>query len=42
MEDKITFKEDYHSNGQLCYKYQYLNGKKHGEQLSYHRNGKQL
>ena len=40
MEDKITFKEDYHNNGELAYKTHYLNGKKHGEQLVYYHNGK--
>lgn len=38
-ENEITFKEHYWSNGQLRYKYQYLNGKKHGEQSGYYRNG---
>ena len=38
-QDKITFEEEYHSNGQLRYKYQYLNGEQHGEQLGYYSNG---
>ena len=39
MEDKITFEEEYYDNGKLSYELQYLNGLKHGEQLSYHTNG---
>ena len=40
-KDKITFEEEYWGNGQLKYKYQYLNGEYHGEQLGYHHsNGK--
>ena len=38
-KDKITFKEGNWDNGQLKYKWQYLNGKEHGEQLWYHSNG---
>ena len=38
-QDKITFEEVYFENGQLMYKDQFLNGKKHGEQLSYWKNG---
>ena len=41
-EDKITFEEDYYSNGQLWYKRQFLNGKLHGEQLGYLSNNGQL
>ena len=39
MEDKIEVKEGYYNNGQLKYKYQSLNDKYHGEQLSYWDTG---
>tara|TARA_B110000858_G_C17432295_1_gene305986 strand:+ start:31 stop:273 length:243 start_codon:yes stop_codon:yes gene_type:complete len=39
-KDKITVKEVYWDNGQLRYKRQYLNGYKHGKQLSYNFDGK--
>ena len=39
-EDKITFEEAYYEGGQLWYKWQYLNGIKHGEQLGYYSDGR--
>ena len=36
----IEVKEGYYSDGQLNYRFQFLNGDKHGEQLIYFRNGK--
>ena len=38
-KDEITVKEAYYEGGQLMHKEQYLNGDKHGEQLSYYSNG---
>tara|TARA_B110000858_G_C17432295_1_gene305987 strand:+ start:249 stop:560 length:312 start_codon:yes stop_codon:yes gene_type:complete len=39
-QDKITFEEEYYDNGQLRYKWQYLNYKIHGDQFDYYSNGK--
>ncbi len=41
MEDKITFEEVYYdNNNNLAYKFQHLNGKRHGEQLGWNIDGK--
>ena len=35
----LVKKIGYYNNGNLCYYYNYKNGKQHGEQKDYYRNG---